>query len=91
MKGEYEARDEGMLSYLWIVQDLALEFTSWNINKILRTENSKVDKLSKCASIVIPDPDSSKERIFVEYLPEKTTSTAALEVLDLHEEAPRLS
>ena len=90
VKGEYEARDEGMMKYLQVVRDLTTEFTSWDINKILMIENSEADRLSKYASITIPYLQDPKEKVFVEYLPKKTTSTAHLEVLDLHEEALRL-
>ena len=70
---------------------MTIEFASWYINKILRTENSKANRLSKYASVAIPNLEDLEERIFVEYLLEKTTSTTYLEVLDLHEEALRLS
>ena len=68
-----------------------MEFTSWDISKIPRTENYEADRLSKYTSIAIPSPKELKERIFVECLPERTTSAAYLEVLDLYEEASRLS
>ena len=36
VKGEYEVRDEGMMEYLKMMQDLTIEFTLWSINKIPR-------------------------------------------------------
>ena len=54
-------------------------------------ENSEADRLSKYASITIPNPEDLEENVFVEYLLEKTTSTAHLEVPYLHEEASRPS
>ena len=54
-------------------------------------ENYEADKLSKYVSIAIPNPEELEEKIFIEYLPRKTTLAACLEVLDLHEEAPRPS
>ena len=62
-----------------------------DINKILRVENCETVRLSKYASIVIPNPKDPEEKVFVEYLLEKTTSVAHLKVLDLHKEAPRPS
>ena len=53
----------------------------WNITKIPRAENTEVDRLSKYASIAIPSPDSVDERVFVEYLPTKSTDVKVAEVL----------
>ena len=83
VKGEYEAKDEGMIEYLKLVRGLVIEFTSWSINKILRAENCEADRLSKYASIAVPSPEDQEERVFVEYLPKKTTSTPHVEMLDI--------
>ena len=42
VKGEYEAKDEGMIEYLKAVRGLTTEFTSWSIDKIPRAENCEV-------------------------------------------------
>ena len=74
-----------------MVQYLVSDFLCWNITKIPKSKDLEADRLSRYVSIVIPNPDDSKERIFVKYLSEKTTSTAHLEMLNLHEEASRPS
>ena len=53
LKGEYDAKDEGMIQYLKVVQCLVSDFLYWNITKIQRTENTEADRLSKYASIAI--------------------------------------
>ena len=83
MKGEYEAKDEGMIEYLKAVRGLTAEFTSWSIDKIPRAENCEADRLSKYASIAVPNHDEQEEKVFVEYFPEKTTSTPNVEVMDI--------
>ena len=44
-------------------------------------ENTKADRLSKYASIAIPNPEKIDERVFVEFLPSKTTETKMTEVM----------
>ncbi|XP_021863719.1 uncharacterized protein [Spinacia oleracea] len=50
VKGEYEAKDDAMIKYLEIVHQEAQQLTSFEIQHIPRTENSKADALSKLAS-----------------------------------------
>ena len=49
--------------------------------KVPRSENSKVDRLAKYASVAIPNPKKFEERIFVEFLPMKSTDLKIAEVL----------
>ena len=81
LKGEYDAKDEGMIQYLRVVRCLVSDFLYWNITKILRTENTEADRLSKYASIAIPNPEKIDERVFVEFLPSKTIEVNITEVM----------
>ena len=83
LKDEYDAKDEGMIQYLKVVRCLVSDFLYWNINKIPRSENAEVDRLSKYVSIAIPSPDNVDERVFVEYLPTKSTDVKVTEVLPI--------
>ena len=87
LKGDYEVKDEGMIQYLMVVRCLVSDFLYWNITKILRTENTEVDRLSKYASIAISNPDKIDERVFVEFLPLKSTDVKMTEVMPV-ETAP---
>ena len=80
-----------MIEYLKAVRGLTTEFTSWSIDKIPRAENCEADRLSKYASIAVPNLDEQEERVFVEYLPEKTTSTPLIDVLDISIGTPQPS
>ena len=72
-----------------------LFFIFSNINKISRAENKKVDWFSKYASIAIPNSDKLDERVFVEYLPLKSTEVKVTKVMpvdiDLPEDRPESS
>ena len=81
LKGEYNAKDEGMIQYLKVVRSLVLDFLYWNINKIPRAVNSEADRLSKYASIAILNPDNVDEKVFVEFLPLKSTDMKMAEVM----------
>ena len=72
-----------MSKYLQDVKNLVGEFPSWSITKIPRAENSKAHRLSEYASVAIPNPKMDKEKIFVEYLPDKSTSESSVEVMDI--------
>ncbi|XP_077219108.1 uncharacterized protein LOC143853272 [Tasmannia lanceolata] len=50
IQGVYEARDERMVKYLSQVPQLASKFKSFEVIRILRTENTKSDVLSKLAA-----------------------------------------
>ena len=91
VRSEYEAKDEGMIEYLKAVQDLTTEFTSCSINKVPRAENCEADRLSKYTSIVVSNPEEQEERVFVEYLPDKTTSASHPEMLDISIGTPESS
>ena len=73
LKGEYEAKDDGMIKYLQVVRSLVSEFQYWNITKVPRSENSETDRLAKYATVAIPNPEKFEDRIFVEFLPTKST------------------
>ena len=64
-----------------VVRCLVLDFLYWNITKIPRTENTEADRLSKYASIAIPNPEKIDERVFVELLPLKTIETKTFDVM----------
>ena len=70
-----------MIQYLRVVRCLVSDFLYWNITKIPRTENTEADRLSKYASIAIPNPEKIDERVFVEFLPSKTTDAKMTEVM----------
>ncbi|KAL0289279.1 UNVERIFIED_CONTAM: hypothetical protein Sangu_2465400 [Sesamum angustifolium] len=52
-KGMYEAKDEKMKEYLQKVKALVSSFKSFSVQQILRTENERVDALSKFANLVM--------------------------------------
>ena len=66
LKGEYDAKDEGMIQYLKVVRSLVSDFLYYNINKIPRAENTEADRLSKYASIAILNQDNVDEQVFFE-------------------------
>ena len=81
LKGEYDAKDEGMIQYLKVVRCLVSDFLYWNITKIPKTENIEADRLSKYTSIAIPNPEKIDERVFVEFLPSKTIEKKTIDVM----------
>ena len=81
LKGEYEAKDDGMIKYLHVVRSLVSEFKYWNITKVPRSENSEADRLAKYASVAIPNPGKFEDRIFVAFLPTKSTYLKVAEIL----------
>ena len=46
-----------------------------------RLKNSKADRLAKYVSVAIPNPKKFDERIFVEFLPTKSTNLKTIEIL----------
>ncbi|XP_073098843.1 uncharacterized protein [Elaeis guineensis] len=62
IKGDYEAREENMKRYLQKVKDLTSIFLSFDIQQISRTDNTKVDALSKL--MVLLPTDWEKETYF---------------------------
>ena len=62
---------------------------------MLKSKNSEVDRLAKYASVVISNPEKFEERIFVEFLPKKSTYLKAAEVLPVeaipHNDIPESS
>ncbi|KAK4392623.1 hypothetical protein Sango_2040100 [Sesamum angolense] len=52
-KGMYEAKDKKMKEYLQKVKALVSSFKSFSLQQILRTENERVDALSKFANLVM--------------------------------------
>ena len=66
-----------MIKYLQVVRSLVSEFQYWNITKVPRSENSEVDWLA------IPNPEKFKDRIFMEFLPTKSTDLKVDEILPI--------
>ena len=81
LKGEYQAKDEGMIKYLQVIWSLVSKFIYWNITKVPKSENSEADRLAKYALVTIPNLEKFEERIFVEFLPKKSTDLKVAEVL----------
>ena len=79
-----------MAKYLGVVRRLLQGFAAWVIDKIPREENVKADRLSKFASITMPEPDPEEreKKVFVEYLPHRSTEKREMEVLVAHIESP---
>ncbi|XP_056695656.1 uncharacterized protein [Spinacia oleracea] len=50
VRGEYEAKDDAMINYLEKVRQEVQQLTSFEIQRVPRSENSKADALSKLAS-----------------------------------------
>ena len=69
-----------------VVHRLLLEFASQKINKIPREQNVEADRLSKFASIAMPELDhkDKEKKVLVEYLPELSTQAKEHEVLETH-------
>ena len=80
-----------MTRYLEVVRRLLQEFTTWVIDKIPREENIEVDRLSKFASITMPEPnpEEKEKKVLVEYLPQRSTEEREMEVLETHLEPSR--
>ena len=76
-----------MVKYLKVFRRLLLEFVSWRIDKIPREENVEVDRLSKFASITMPELDHTdlSKKVPVEYFPEPSTDVPQYEVLEIYQ------
>ena len=70
-----------MIKYLQVVWSLVSKFQYWNITKVPRSENLEADRLTKYASVAIPNPEKFEDRIFVEFLPIKSTDFKVAEIL----------
>ena len=79
-------KGENMVKYLEVIRRLLHEFTTWVINKIPREENVNVDRLSKFASIAMPEPnpEEKEKKVLVEYLPQPSIEAKNDEVLETH-------
>ena len=75
-----------MVKYLEVVRHLLQEFATWVIDKIPREENVEADRLSKFASIAMPEPNPEEKemKVLIEYLPQPSTETKSDEVLETH-------
>ena len=91
VRGEYETKGESMTKYLEVIRRLLYEFTTWVIDKIPREENVEADRLSKFASIIMPEPnpEEKKKKVLVEYLPQRSTEEEKMEVLETRLEVPK--
>ncbi|KAL0318792.1 UNVERIFIED_CONTAM: hypothetical protein Sangu_2035400 [Sesamum angustifolium] len=63
--GIYKAKDDNMVQYLWLIEELTTKFESFQLIQICREENAIVDYLSKLTSA--PD-DNRTRRITIKYL-----------------------
>ena len=79
-----------MAKYLGVVRCLLQGFATWAIDKIPREENVEADRLSKFASIAMPEPDleEREKKVFVEYLPHRSMEEKEAEVLVAHVNSP---
>ncbi|XP_073105175.1 uncharacterized protein [Elaeis guineensis] len=55
IKGGYEAQEENMKKYLQKIKDLILTFLSFDIQQVLKADNTRVDTLSKLAALLPTD------------------------------------
>ena len=75
-----------MMRYLEVVRRLLQEFTTWVIDKIPREENVEANRLSKFASITMPEPnpEEREKKVLVKYLPQPSTEAKNDEVLETY-------
>ncbi|GKE62437.1 reverse transcriptase domain-containing protein [Tanacetum coccineum] len=81
VNGSYIAKESGMVQYLNKVKTLAKSFKDFSIKQIPRSENKKVDALSKIASTSFAH---LSKQVLVEELKEKSINEK--EILDVVEE-----
>ncbi|XP_056695050.1 uncharacterized protein [Spinacia oleracea] len=79
VKGEYEAKDDAMIKYLEKVHQEAQQLTSFEIQHIPRSENSKADTLSKLASSASCD---TPRHVFWEVKQPKSIDVLRTDILD---------
>ncbi|XP_077241592.1 uncharacterized protein LOC143882069 [Tasmannia lanceolata] len=82
IQGVYEARDERMIKYLSKVRQLASKFKNFEVIRIPRTENAKVDVLSKLAASGYTTLGS----ICMEFLRKPNIKNEAVEVMQVEHE-----
>ena len=75
-----------MIKYLEVVRRLLQEFATWVIDKIPREENVEADRLSKFASITMPEPNpkEKEKKVLVKYLHQSSIEAKSNEVLEIH-------
>ena len=90
VRGDFETKSDMMVKYLEVVRRLLLEFVSWRIDKIPRENNVEADRLSKFASISMPELDHTNlsKKVLVEYLPEPSTTVPKHEVMEINQSIP---
>ncbi|GJR37271.1 reverse transcriptase domain-containing protein [Tanacetum coccineum] len=81
VNGSYIAKESGMVQYLKKVKTLAKSFKEFSIKQIPRSENKKVDALSKIASTSF---EHLNKQVLVEELKEKSINEK--KILDVVEE-----
>ncbi|XP_056685866.1 uncharacterized protein [Spinacia oleracea] len=79
VKGEYEAKDDAMIKYLEKVHQETQQLTSFEIQHIPRSENSKTDTLSKLASSASCD---TPRHVFWEVKQSKSIDVLRTDILD---------
>ncbi|XP_077228332.1 uncharacterized protein LOC143861275 [Tasmannia lanceolata] len=83
IQGIYEARDERMIKYLSHVRQLSTKFKSFEFVRIPRTENTKVDVLSKLAA----SGYTTLGNICMEFLQKSSIERKAVEVMQVEHES----
>ncbi|KAL0442081.1 UNVERIFIED_CONTAM: hypothetical protein Sradi_0147000 [Sesamum radiatum] len=63
--GTYKAKDDNMVQYLWLIEELTTKFESFQLIQIPREENAIVDYLFKLTSSL---DDCRTRRITIKYL-----------------------
>ncbi|XP_077240348.1 uncharacterized protein LOC143881245 [Tasmannia lanceolata] len=83
IRGIYEARDERMIKYLSQVRQLSSKFKSFEVVRILRTENTKADVLSKLAV----SGYTTLGNICMEFLQTSSIERKAAEIMQVEHES----
>ncbi|XP_077228325.1 uncharacterized protein LOC143861268 [Tasmannia lanceolata] len=80
--GTYEARDDRMRKYLAQVRQLADKFTSFEVTRVLRTENGKADILFKLVAFGY----TALGNIYMEFLKKSSIDSEVVEVMKVDHE-----
>ncbi|XP_077248792.1 uncharacterized protein LOC143888303 [Tasmannia lanceolata] len=83
IQGTYEARDERMIRYLSLVQQLSNNFKSFEVVRIPRAENTKADVLSKLAA----SEYTTLGNICMEFLQRSSIERKAAEIMEVEHES----
>ncbi|XP_077252557.1 uncharacterized protein LOC143891950 [Tasmannia lanceolata] len=83
IQGTYEARDERMIKYLSLVQQLSTKFKSFEVVRIPRAENTKADVLSKPAA----SGYTTLGNICMEFLQRSSIDRRVAEIMEVEHES----